>query len=176
MSLRHHTIVPGVTQSRAQPPLRPRRASRRTVRRQSQRRHTTTYTATQAPAHTRTSMSAPSDQPLTLDTAGGEAAGTGATRGRRGRRAHNNPSRWCWVRRAAGRRARGRDQGPARTTNANRKHRHVRRPNTRRVIDRLQGQWKAFVEFARLPSPVAGNVDTHPFPTFATSGLLDSQV
>ncbi len=43
-----------------------------------------------------------------------------------------NLSRWCWIRREAGRRARGRDQGPARTTNANRKHRHVGR--TWRVI------------------------------------------
>ena len=33
--------------------------------------------------------------------------------------------RVCWVRRVAGRRARGRDQGPARTTKANRKHRHA---------------------------------------------------
>ena len=65
-------------------------------------------------------------------------------------RKHTCLSRRCWIRRAAGRRARGRDQGPARTTNANRKHRHVRRPNTR-VSKAL---W-SFCEFARLPSPVA---------------------
>ena len=79
-------------------------AARRTVL--SQRRHTTTYTATQAAAHTRTrkSMHAPSGQPvsLVLDTAGGEA-----------------------VARHGGRRAQ--------QTNANRRHRHVRRPNTRGV-------------------------------------------
>ena len=86
-------------------------AARRTVL--SQRRHTKTYTATQAAAHTRTrkSMHAQSGQPVTLvlDTADGGAAGTGrATRGRR-------------------------------------KHRHVRRPNTRRAIGCRVS--KAIVEF-----------------------------
>jgi hypothetical protein len=108
MSQDHHTIVHGVTESRAQPPLRPARRgepSGGSRNADTQR----PYTATQAPAHTRTrtSMRAPSDQPhtLVLDKAGGEAAGTGT---RPGAGAH--------------------------TTNANRRHRHVRRPNTRCVI------------------------------------------
>ena len=44
-------------------------------------------------------------------------------------------SRWCWIRRVARRRAQGaRPEAGAQQTNANRGHRHVRRPNTRRVI------------------------------------------
>ena len=106
-------------------------------RRQSgQRTHPRSH-ARRPPPHTRKHMCLRVPLSRVLGTAGGGAAGTGARPGA-GAGAH--------------------------TTNANRKHRHVRRPKHAAWRSLCQGSRlsRSFCEFARLPSPVACNVYIFP--------------
>jgi hypothetical protein len=88
-------------------------------------------------------------------------------------------SRWCWIRRAARRRARGRDQPGAGARNKRESHAPSREATKHVRVIGCRGQY-GFVEFQCVctsAEPCCGDhIATYPCPTFATSGLLDSQV